>query len=218
MIKDVEAVIFDMDGVLLDTESMCDKTWIDAADAFGLTAAQAMHALSQCRGRNVDDTLQYLSSTFTSAFDARGFINRTTELFRMMEAKDGIPLMKGAHSALRYLKDSGYLLALASSTKGDTVRRQLKTARLLDFFKTITSGDTVVHSKPDGEIYTKAAASLALPPAKCAAIEDSPNGVRSAAAAGMKCIMIPDREIPTKEIRALTHKVLSSLEEIRTVL
>lgn len=210
------AVVFDMDGVLLDTETMCDSTWQKACAERGLSGSSCI--INECRGCSKTDTLAVLKKHFGSGFDAESFLERTSELFHIMEAEQGIPVMKGAVFALAYLKAKGYRLALASSTRGVTVRRQMQNAGLVSYFETLTTGDMVAHSKPDPEIYRIACASLGIAPEECAAVEDSPNGIKSAYGAGLKCIMVPDKIAPDENIKKLLWKQLVSLEEIPGVL
>ncbi|MBR7063618.1 MAG: HAD family hydrolase, partial [Treponema sp.] len=139
------------------------------------------------------------------------------KLFYKIEQEDGIPLMQGAKEALSYLSKK-YTIALASSTHKDAVFRQMKNANLFHYFQTITTGDMVAQSKPHPEIYEKACASISLLPSQCVAIEDSPNGIKSAASAGLSCIMIPDKIEPTEEIKNLAQHILPSLKMIHTIL
>ena len=118
---------------------------------------------------------------------------------------------------LEYLKPR-YTLALASSTRGPTVERQLRNAGVIDFFETRTTGEMVIHSKPNPEIYLMACRSVNLDPTECYAIEDSPNGIKSAYAAGLKPIMIIDKIQPTEEIRKMCVAVFDSLEGLKTML
>lgn len=122
--------------------------------------------------------------------------------------------MKGAEECLKRLSEKGCILALASSTRRTSVERQLTRAGLIKYFKTLTCGDSVKHSKPDPEIYTKACASVGVLPQDCAAVEDSPNGVISAYRAGLKVIMVPDQIQPTDEIKKMCTAVLTSLDEL----
>ena len=209
----IKAIIFDMDGVILDSETISDKTWAIAQDEMDVSTDKDY--INMCRGSNRNDTLKILRDVFGQDFDADAFLNRATVLFHMYEDTQGIPLMPYAKQILEYLKPK-YRLALASSTNGGAVERQLTTAEVIDFFETRTTGEMVEHSKPDPEIYLMACRSLGVSPEECVAVEDSPNGIRSAAKAGLKVVMVPDKVQPTEEIEALCWKIcptLKSLEE-----
>ena len=214
--KTFAAVIFDMDGVLLDSETVCDIVWREAAKECGISNIDEL--IEENRGCNRTDIRAVLEARLQSASAADRFMSRTTELFNNIETERGIPPMKGAREALEYLTKKGYRIALASSTDGDAVRRQMKSVGFIDFFETLTTGDTVVHSKPDPEIYARACASLGLPVDACCAIEDSPNGMRSAYGAGLSCIMVPDKIAPDGEMKKIAMCILPSLDAIGTVL
>ena len=216
MVKTFAAVIFDMDGVLLDSESVCDLVWRQAAKECGIDGIDKI--IEKNRGCNYTDTRASLEHDLQSVSAADRFMNRTAELFNKIETEEGLPSMKGARAALEYLTKKGYRIALASSTAGNAVRRQMKNAGFIDFFETLTTGDTVVHGKPDPEIYARACASLGLSPDACCAIEDSPNGMRSAYRAGLSCIMVPDKIVPDDEMKKIAMCILPSLDAIGTVL
>ena len=128
-----------------------------------------------------------------------------------------IPLLPYAKEILEYLKPR-YRLALASSTRGPTVERQLQAAGVIDFFETRTTGEQVVHSKPNPEIYLMACKSIGMKPEECVAIEDSLNGIRSAHAAGLHPIMVIDKVQPTEEIRKMCDSIFDSLDELKNIL
>ena len=215
IIKNMKGVIFDMDGVILDSETISDRTWKMAADECGIEIN--MELINACRGTNKNDTLAIFRKFYGENFDGEGFLSRTSELFHQIEESEGIPLMHYAKEILEYLKPR-YTLALASSTRGPTVERQLRTAGVIDFFETRTTGDMVEHSKPNPEIYLMACKSVGLEPAECYAIEDSLNGIKSAYAAGLKPVMVIDKIQPTDEIRKMCVAIFDSLEGLKDLL
>jgi HAD superfamily hydrolase (TIGR01509 family) len=129
-------------------------------------------------------------------------IRKKTEML-MLETmeRDGMPMKPGVREILEWLKKHGYRIAMASSSSQKSVRHHLERAEILDYFETLTTGDMVKHSKPQPDIYQKACESIGQKPENCYAIEDSPNGIRSAYSAGMKVIMVPDLQQPDEEIQ-----------------
>lgn len=213
--SEVKAVIFDMDGVLQDSETISDVTWEIAAQEFHIK--NWFDTVTECRGCNKADTITILKKHYGDDFEAESFLERTRELFHKVEESQGIPLMYYAKEILDYLKPK-YKLALASSTRGESVRRQMKAAGLIDFFESLTTGDMVSHSKPEPEIYLKAAESIGIKPENCIAVEDSPNGVKSACAAGLRVIMVPDKIQPDENLKKACWKICKNLEEVKNLI
>ena len=211
--QEIKAFIFDMDGVILDSETICDQAWLEVAKKQNLPNPQDV--MKQCLGTNKNDTIQILKKNYGADFDSEYFIQQTSDYFHQIEFSSGIPLMPFAKEILDYLKPK-YRIALASSTRKATVERQLKAVEVLDYFETLTCGDMVEHSKPNPEIYLMACNSLGLKPEQCVAIEDSPNGIKSAFSANLHTIMIPDKIQPTEEIKKMCERILLSLEQIKS--
>lgn len=214
-INNIKAVIFDMDGVLLDSESISDRTWKTAFEEFGIDID--MSILNECRGCNRDDIIHKLNDKFKGRLDAKDYLERTGTLFYEIEDKEGIPLMPHVVETLEYLSKK-YILCVASSTGGEAVKRQLANAGIIKYFKTLTTGDMVTHSKPDPQIYTMACNSIGMKPEECIAVEDSYNGVRSGVAANIKTVMVVDRMPATDEMKNICTAVCSSLKELKNFL
>ncbi len=216
MENNFKAVLFDMDGVLLDTESVCKICWNRAAKEFGVENIEK--AYCECVGTNTNDTLEILKKYCEGKVGVEEFHSRTGELFYVVEKEEGLKKMPHVLECLESLKSMGLRLAVASSTRWENVSRQLKAAGIIDFFETITTGDTVKHSKPAPDIYIKSFESLSLSPEDCVAVEDSPNGVRSAVSAGLKVVMVPDQIRPDDEMKKLSWKIISSLKDLPEII
>lgn len=209
--KNTHAVIFDMDGVLLDTETISWRTWVMAAKDFGIPNIE--DAKPRCMGANYNDTQEILRTIYGASFDSKAFVDHTRELFSHIEETEGIALMAGSEDALKALK-AHYKIALATSTRRSSAFRQLTNARLINYFDYTIYGDEVTHSKPAPDIYNEIARKMGIIPNECVVFEDSFNGVKSASAALMNVIMVIDQVQPTDEIRALCYKVIPSLKSV----
>lgn len=212
MNNDIKAFIFDMDGVLLDTETICEKSWKIVASEMNLQNIEKV--FYSCLGTTKVETRKIFKSFYGENFDIEHFVKRADELFHFVEETEGIDLMPHAKECLQFLKSAGFRLAIASSTRGETVRRQLQRAGLLEYFETLATGDLVKNSKPDPEIYLLACNQLGLGSHNCVAIEDSFNGVRSATNANLRTIMVPDKVQPTDEIKSLLFRQFKTLGEL----
>lgn len=200
-----------MDGVLLDTESVCEACWRRAAAEYDVGNIDEI--FRECVGQSRADTIRTLAGILADERTAEAFRLRAGELFDEVERGEGLGLMPFVTECLDALRDAGIRLAVVSSTRSQKVRPQLESAGILGYFETLTTGDMVRRSKPDPEIYLMAARSLGLSSDECVAVEDSPNGVRSAAGAGIRCIMVPDMIAPDDGIRSLAWRIFPSLRE-----
>ena len=220
-LKNIDAVIFDMDGVLLDTETISFQAWRKAALEANLDTEDGIDAVQKmCMGRNRNDTIALLSSHYSAVpnFEALPFLDRCSAYFREIADKDGIPLMPHVVECLDALKKRGVEIILASSTREVIVRKQLTDAGIIGYFKTITTGDMVEHSKPEPDIYLLAAKSIGANPKNCVAVEDSPNGAESAVRAEMKCVLVPDKIEPNEALKNRVWRVIPSLSELESTL
>lgn len=211
-----KAVIFDMDGVLFDTEIMSSKAWLQLSKERGMGNIEKL--TTDCIGRNRTDIILQFKKKFGEDFDAEEFLSTGRALMQSWIDRDGLPLMKGCAEILRYLKEKGYTVGVASSSSTRTIMGHMEKAGLQDYFQAIIGGDQVTLSKPRPDIYLKACEAIHMPPAEVIAVEDSPNGIRSAYAAGMKPVMIPDLVQPDEEISALLYRKYDSLLEMKSAM
>ena len=202
------AVIFDMDGVIFDSERAVLAVWRDLAEELGLGEIEAV--FRRCVGTNKVRTEEIFRDAFPELDFAR-FDGEARARFRERWGGGRLPVKPGAASLLSSLRERGIPMALASSTESAVVRQELDEAGLLGFFDELVGGDAVTHSKPDPEIFLLAAARLGVPPADCYAVEDSFNGIRAARAAGMHPLMVPDLLPPDGEMEGLAETILPDL-------
>lgn len=207
-----KAVIFDMDGVLFDTERLCRETWNMVGKEQNLENIDDV--LTACTGSNRQDTILIMKKAYGEDFDALAFMEVCSQINIKKMQEEGIPIKKGAKEILDYLKAENYKIGLASSTRKFRVLENLEKSGFTNYFETIIGGDMIEHSKPNPDIYLLACKELGVNPAETFAIEDSPNGIRSAYNAGMKPIMVPDLLEPTEEILSKTVACKSDLIEV----
>lgn len=186
----MKAVVFDMDGVLFDTESVCFSAW-DAVSK-KMNVSHPSELAQKTLGMNEAAVDGILKEHYGADFDTDKFRTLCREYTSAYFAANGVPQKPGLHETLKSLKNGGYKIAIASSTSRRGVYRNLNDADIANMFDCVICGDMVKKSKPEPDIYIAAARQLGVDPAECFAVEDSKNGILSACCAGMKVIMIPD--------------------------
>lgn len=214
--RDFEAVIFDLDGVIFDSESKVVECWKVIAAKYGIEGIE--DACRQCLGLNKDATRQRMKQIFGEDFPYDERKAESSALFHSRYSGGRLPLKPGIEHLLIRLKENGKKIAVASSSRKEYVVGNLTEVGLSGYFDRIICGDMVKNSKPHPEIYLTACDAINVLPEKAYAIEDSFNGIRSAVGAGIKTIMVPDRVQPDREIESLTEVVLDSLENVEKYL
>ena len=207
-----QAVVFDMDGVIFDTERLVIEFWKEVAKKHNIPNVE--HTCIQCLGTNRVRTREIFLENYGADFPFDPYRAEVTELFNTHYKGVPLPTKPGVRELLSYLQEQDIKVGLASSTAQHLVRDEIGTAGLLPYFQTLVCGDMVEHSKPAPDIFLKACEILNANPTKSIAIEDSFNGIRSAHCAGMTPIMVPDQVQPTDEIRALAFHVMPSLLDV----
>ena len=208
----MKAVVFDMDGVLFDTERLCMNSWSHVVKKCGMQKIDGV--FEQCIGLNDTDTKALVLQQYGEDFPYDDFKKQASEWFWDYIHRKGLPLKTGVKKILPYLQQAGYRIGLASSSKYDSVINHLKRAEIIDYFSVIVTGDMIEHSKPKPDIYLLACRKLGVEPGEAYAIEDSPNGIRSAHAAGMKPIMVPDMVAPDAEMELLSYLICDDLVQV----
>ena len=214
--KTIHPVIFDMDGVIFDSERLLLDCWKVVADRYGIEGIEETLAL--CLGVNVNVSRQIYFDRYGPDFPLDDYKVETRALFRAQCPNGHPPVKPGAEELLSWLSDRGVPLALASSTSTEIVRMELENAGLLDRFTVVIGGDQIVRGKPEPDIFLAAAEALGAEAADCYVIEDSFNGVRAAHASGAHTLMVPDIVPPDGEMEEKAEAILSSLEEVRAYL
>lgn len=208
----IRSVVFDMDGVLFDTERLSQHYWGKAGRELGLPDMD----------REIFAYLGINRAASEEMFERdHGHVMPYAEWNRIVRglsadhiAQHGVPVKSGVRELLQYLKQSGISVALATSTARPLAEKYLVQTDIIGYFDQIVTGDMVKNGKPAPDIYLMACEKLGCDPAEAAAIEDSYNGIRSAYAAGMQAVMVPDLLPPTEEMQAMVSAVLPSLTDV----
>ena len=209
---DLEGVVFDVDGVLFDTERLSQEIWNAVSTELGWP--QVGRAYLEFVGQNRADILQKMLDLFGPDFPRETFLLTCSARSQERMEREGVPVKEGAREVLEFLQSRKMPLALATSTYYDRTMYRLEHSGLGRYFQAVVTGDQVSKSKPDPEIYRAACQRLGVSPAKAVAVEDSPNGIRSALSAGMTAVMIPDLIPSSPELDSLIWKKFDDLSSL----
>jgi HAD superfamily hydrolase (TIGR01509 family) len=211
-VRHFAAVIFDMDGLLLDTERVALESFNEACASFGLP--DHPDVFRQCVGVNGVRAREVIREGLGHAVAPEEFWTAWDRFYHAAHAREPIRVKAGAEALLEQLSAWQMPMGVATSTRVAQATRKLTETGLAGYFSAIVGGDQVERSKPHPDIYLRVAHLLAAPPSACLALEDSENGVRAAVAAGMTVVQVPDLQLPSDDLRSLGHIVLESLEQV----
>ena len=205
-----KAIIFDMDGVIFDSERASFKCWQELSEKYGFTENFEANYYSII-GTNRDLNRKVFKDYYGADFPFDAYEDEKQAICRERYSHGRMPKKTGVIELLEFLKGQGIYTAVASSTYSDIVTTLMEEAGLRNYFRLIIGGDMITRCKPDPEIFLKAIEGTNLTPADCAVIEDSYNGIRAAHAAGMFPIMVPDMLPPTDEMKEKAGIILPDL-------
>ena len=210
--KKYDAVVFDMDGVIFDSEQATLSCWMELAEKYGFEDLETVFRM--CLGTNHQRTKEIMLEKYGADFRYDEYAAEASVIYHARYDGGRLPMKPGVLEILSYLKDSGKKIALASSSRRKTVVNQLRDAKILDYFDAVICGDMVERSKPEPDIFLTACREIGVEPEMAFAIEDSFNGIRSAFAGRLRPIMVPDMVPANDEMREKAEVVLESLQGV----
>lgn len=208
-----KAVIFDMDGVIFDSERLIYEGWLELASKYGFSGLEELYP--QCAGVNDIYSKKIFLDRYGEDFPYDLYQQEVTLHFNERYGGGRLPLKPGVEELLKYLNEKQYLVGLASSTVHAAVLPEIRDAGLLPYFTDLTCGDMVNRSKPEPDIFLRSCENLGIKPPEALVIEDSYNGIRAAHRAGAVPVMVPDMLEPDDEMRHLASHIFSSLSEVK---
>lgn len=219
MVKMKKAVVFDMDGVLIDSEQLVIKSWKRVAEKYGGPLQEHIEEVCiKSLGTNSEETKRIFKAQFGEDFPYDAYKKEASAGYHEMVDTEGLPVKAGVFELLNYLKKIGFRIGLASSTRTEVVIAEMKMIGAFPYFDVIVGGDMPKAGKPEPDIYWMACEMLGIEPEEAYAIEDSYNGIRSAYRAGLSPIMTPDLVAPNEEMRRLAYSIQKSLLDVREFL
>lgn len=209
-----KAVVFDMDGVIFDSEKLYRKHWMISAKEYGIPEETMRELCNLIAGATKENNERLMKSRFGEDFDYMQFRGKTMDRMDEEIAQNGLDLKPGVKEFFAFLKERGYKVGLATSTQRERAERNLCNAGILDVFDASVFGGMVERGKPFPDIYLRACRELGVQPAEAVGIEDSINGVKSAKEAGLYTVMVVDLISPTEEIRQIADGIYDSMFEV----
>ena len=211
-----EGVVFDVDGVLFNTERLMHQIWHEVGAEMGWPQPGRDYLEFVGNGRSV--IFEKMLTFYGPDFPKEEFLTTCSQTLQDRVEQFGVPLKPGVREILDFLKQQNIPIAIATSTAMRRTGKRMELTGLAPYFSAMITGDQVTHGKPDPEIYLLACKALGTDPSRTLAVEDSRNGILSATAAGMPTVMIPDMIPPTPELEALLWNRFDSLSDLQNAL
>jgi len=205
----VSGIIFDMDGVLIDSERQSNEGWLWAAGQLGVD--MPMWLIDSFKGAPAELCCKFFDDYYKGAIDyweAKEL--RTQHVYKIRET-EGIPVKNGVKDIFEYIRNNGLKCAVATSTRRESAEKTLHEIGVWDYLDAVVYGDEVEHGKPEPDIFLRAAKAIGISPSEAVVVEDSINGIKAGYAADMRVVHIPDTIAIDDDIRKLTYMVCADL-------
>ena len=212
----IELIIFDMDGLMFDTEKISYEAWKKAANMYQYHIS--LEIFEKTIGTNLNRTRELFIDFYGEKFPFELVREERVKISNELVSVNGVPIKNGLKELLQYLRNNGFRMAVATSTSKNRASNLLKLANVDDYFEYVLCGDEITNSKPDPEIFIKVAEKLNCSPMKCLVLEDSEMGIIAAAQANMIPVMIPDIIEPSEEVRQMVFRIMNSLLEFKQLI
>ena len=209
-----KGVIFDMDGLLFDTEKVWQKNWTAAAEKMGFELPESF------RKEICGTSGALMISVIAKYYPTDDPQKVQTDVVRMVheDLEKDVPEKPGLREILSFFREKNYRIAVASSSHTTQIMKNLEKAGISEYFDAIVSGRDVIHGKPAPDIFLLAAEKIQCDPKDCFVFEDAYNGVRSGYASGARVIMIPDTQQPDEEMEKIAWRICPDLLAARDML
>lgn len=205
----IDGFIFDMDGILFDTERLFNECFSKSLRSYGVEDTE--YYINICLGRSTAESKQLCLERLPDDFPYDEMQQKLREMFNTRLSEGGMPVKTGVYLMLEYLKANRYPVGLASSSSMRSVKHHLEEANMAEYFSVIVSGDMVERGKPQPDIYLHALEQMKLKGKNVIAFEDSPNGLKAASAAGIKAVMIPDQIPYSDELKPYVYEKFNTM-------
>lgn len=212
----IKGVLFDMDGLMVDTESLLCRFWCEAAQSFGFPMTSE-HVLG-IRSLSHKFAEPHLKGIFGEDFNYKAVRQKRISLMNDYIAKHGVAKKKGLDELLEFIKSRQLLCAVCTATDFERTERYLMSVGVFEYFDCFVCGDMITTGKPAPDTYLIGAEKLGLQPSECLALEDSPNGITSAFTAGCIPVMVPDLSQPDEETKKKLFAVCDDLSQVIDVI
>lgn len=211
-----DAVVFDMDGVIFDSERAVMDCWTKIAEKYNIPNIEEPY--NACIGTTKERTKEIMLEAYGTDFPYDEYAAEASRMFHEKYDNGNLPMKDGVVELLTFLKDKGKKIAIGSSTRKEIVVKELEWAGILEYFDVCIGGDMVKRSKPAPDIFLKACKELRIKPERAYVIEDSYNGIRAAKKGKLRPIMVPDLLPPNDEMKKLSVFICENLLKVKEFL